>query len=69
MDKKYNVYIVEYKDGDSVTCIGKNMNDRQAEKRVMTGLMRCDRDRCFVTDEEVGSDRDKELQARSYLTL
>lgn len=68
-EKRYNVYIVEFKGGDSVTCIGENMRDSDAQKRVMTGLMKCDRDRCYVTDEEVGSDRDIELQERLKKSL
>ncbi len=58
---KYNVYVVAIHDKNDVTLIGSDMNAEQAEKRVMTGLMRCDRDNYFVGDYEVGSTREIEL--------
>jgi hypothetical protein len=45
--KSYRVEIVSTK-GEVVEVIGKHLNERQAEKRVMTGLSRIDRDNYFV---------------------
>jgi protein involved in sex pheromone biosynthesis len=65
MDKKYNVYIMS-DSGKAQALIGENMNERQADKRVMSGLMRIDRDNFFVADYEVGSEQD--LEAKKQLT-
>lgn len=56
-EKKYNVYIVS-NTGIAVALIGENMTPKNAEQRVMTGLMRIDRANYFVTDVEVGSEID-----------
>lgn len=61
MEKIYNVYIVECKSGKASAKIGSNLNERQADKRVMTGLMRINSD-FFVGDYEVGSEADKRLE-------
>ncbi len=53
MDKKFNVEIVEIKTKKVVSVIGKDLTERQAEKREMTGLMRIDRDNYFVRTLEV----------------
>ena len=58
MEKRYNVYIVSIHDGKAESIIGKNLNERQAEKRVMSGLMRINTERYFVGDYEVGSEGD-----------
>lgn len=60
MEKKYNVYIVSNK-GIAEALIGSDMSEKNAEKRVMTGLMRIDRDNYFVTDVEVNSVEDLKL--------
>jgi uncharacterized protein YjbK len=55
--KIYNVYIVSNK-GQAQALIGENLSEERAEKRVMSGLMRIDRDNYFVGDYEVGSEQD-----------
>lgn len=40
-EKRYNVEIFEYATGKTEAVIWENMTERQAEKREMTGLMRC----------------------------
>ena len=52
-DKRYNVYIKEAKTGKIVSTIGENMTEERAEKRLMTGLMRIDKDNYFVDTEEI----------------
>ena len=42
--KLYNVEIFEYATGKTESVIGENLNERQAEKREMTGLMRTNED-------------------------
>jgi len=61
MEKIYNVYIIECETGKASAKIGSNLNERQANKRVMTGLMRIN-DNFFVGDYEVGSETDKRLE-------
>ena len=61
MNKLYNVYIVECETGKGSVKIGSNLNERQVEKRVMTGLMRIN-ENFFVGDYEVGSETDKRLE-------
>lgn len=39
--KTYKVVIYEYKTGDIVSTIGSGLSETQAEKRILTGLMRC----------------------------
>lgn len=58
--KKFNVYIVAIKGGDT-HLIGSDMSEDRAEQRVMTGLMRIDRDSYFVGSYEVGSKQDLKL--------
>ncbi len=60
--KKYNVYIVSIKTGKADALIGDNMTADRADTRVMTGLMRIDRENYFVTDVEVGSKQDEKLK-------
>lgn len=57
-EKKYNVYIVEIKTGKADCCIGENMREERAERRVITGLSRINGD-YFVTDVLVGGIEDK----------
>lgn len=57
--KKYNVYIISNK-GKVESLIGSDLSESSAEKRVMTGLMRIDRENYFVSDVEVGSKADLE---------
>jgi protein involved in sex pheromone biosynthesis len=64
-EKRYNVYIMSDA-GKAQALIGSDMNERQADKRVMSGLMRIDRDNFFVADYEVGSEADWE--AKKQLT-
>jgi len=58
MNKKYNVYIVSIKNRQAEAKIGEEMTESQAEKRVLTGLSRIDRENYFVGDYEVGSEPD-----------
>jgi hypothetical protein len=58
--EKYNVYIVAIKGGKAEAKIGENMTAERAEVRVLSGLQRIDRDNYFVTEYEVGSERDLE---------
>jgi len=51
--KKYNVVVKECATGKIVSTIGKDMTEERAEKRVMTGLMRIDRENYFVATVEV----------------
>jgi CTP:phosphocholine cytidylyltransferase-like protein len=55
--KKYNVYIVK-NDKLEATLIGKELSENQADRRVMNGLMVCDKDNYFVTDVLLGSEED-----------
>lgn len=50
--KTYRVEIFEYKTGEVEAVIGRGLNERQAEKREMTGLMRCNKDYGCRTIEE-----------------
>lgn len=59
--QRYNVYIIETATGEAVALIGKNLNESGAEKRIITGLGRIDRDNFFVAEIEVGSKQDLEL--------
>lgn len=69
MTKRYNVYIVHIKTEKADCCIGENMTEERAERRVMTGLSRINSD-YFVHDVEVNSTEDKKYQAdiKSNLT-
>lgn len=40
-EKRYNVEIFEYATGKTYAVIGKNMSEKRAEKRSLTGLGRC----------------------------
>jgi len=57
-NKRYNIYIMSDNTGKAQRLIGSDMNEKQAEKRVNSGLMRIDRDNFFVADYEVGSKAD-----------
>jgi hypothetical protein len=39
--KRFNTYIIEYKTGIAISKIGDCLTETQADKREMTGLMRC----------------------------
>ena len=41
---RYNVEIFNYRTGETVSVIGKNMTEDRAEKREMIGLSRCNSD-------------------------
>lgn len=53
---KYKVEIVAIKGGKVEAVIGNGLSESNAEKRIMTGLMRIDRDNYFVraVDEVTG---------------
>ena len=54
-DKTYRVEIFEYKTGKAVSVIGSGLSKPKADRRVLTGLSRCDRENFGVRDvEEVG---------------
>ena len=40
-EKRFNVEIFCFETGETESVIGTNLNERQAEKREMTGLSRC----------------------------
>lgn len=40
-EKRFDVEIFEYKTGKVEAVIGKNLTERKAERRVETGLMKC----------------------------
>ena len=40
-EKRYNVEIFEYSTGKVEAVIGRNLDERRAEKRELTGLSRC----------------------------
>ncbi len=42
--KRYNVEIFEYATGKTEAVIGKNLTERKAERRLETGLSRCNPD-------------------------
>jgi hypothetical protein len=52
-EKKYNIYITSYKNRKERTLIGKNLNERQAERRTLAGLSNIDRENYFIEEEEV----------------
>lgn len=56
-DKKFNVYIVNYKTNVACSLIWTNMNEKNAEKRIISWLSRCNSD-YGVYDVEVGSEDD-----------
>jgi len=47
-NKRFDVQIKEIKTGKVVSTIGRKMIEERAEKRVLTGLSRIDRDNFFV---------------------
>ena len=51
--KTYNVEIIEIRTGKVIETIGKNMSERQAEKREMTGLSRINTNHFFVRTSKV----------------
>ena len=52
-EKKYRVEIFEYATGKISAIIGKNMSERQADKREITGLSRCNEDfGCRIVEED-----------------
>lgn len=62
MTKKYNVYIIEDKNNKAVQIIGKDMSERNADKREMTGLCRIDTSNYCVMAFEVGTKQDLHYQ-------
>ena len=50
MEKLYNVEIVEIETGKVEAVIGYNLNQRQAEQRLETGVMRIDTENYFVRE-------------------
>ena len=53
MDKRFDVVICDM-ENKVVSIIGKNLTESQAERRIMTGLIRIN-DRHFVTDVPTGT--------------
>jgi len=57
--KRYNLYIVhKHRIGKKLadSCVGKNLSERQAERRTLAVLHQIDRDHYFVDEVEVGED-------------
>lgn len=52
MEKRYRVEIFEYATGKTEAVIGKNLSERKAERREMTGLSRCNENYGCRTVEE-----------------
>lgn len=50
--KTYRVEIVEIATDNVVAVIGKGLSERQAERRIETGLMKCNTDEYYVRDVE-----------------
>ena len=44
MEKTYKVVIYEYSSGETTNVIGTGLNERRAERRIETGLSRCNSD-------------------------
>ena len=51
-EKRYRVEIVDSDTNKVVSVIGKNLNEKQMEKRIETGLMRINSDKYFVREVE-----------------
>lgn len=58
-EKRYRVEIVETATGKVEAVIGRNLNERQMERRIETGLLKCNTEKYFVreVEEEDGSKR------------
>ena len=52
-EKRYNVEIVEIASGKVVSVIGSNLNEKQMERRIETGISRCNLEKYFVREVEV----------------
>lgn len=52
--KLYDVVIVEDSTNEIVAVIGKDMNERQMEKRIETGIGRCNMQLFHVKEVEAG---------------
>lgn len=50
--KTYRVEVVEIETGQVVSIIGHNLTERQAQKRIETGLDRYNPDKVFIRDVE-----------------
>ena len=59
----FDVVIVGIKDGKVASVIGTNLNERQADKRVETGLMRIN-DRYFVAPVPTGKFKEGDSYAK-----
>lgn len=53
-EKLYDVVVCDDANGKIVAVIGHNLNERQMEKRIDTGLMRVDTSRFFVKEVPAG---------------
>ncbi len=51
---KYDVVVVEDLSGKVVAVIGKNLNAKDMERRIETGIMRVDMSRFHVKEVEAG---------------
>lgn len=50
--KRYRVEIVEIKTNKVVATIGHNLTKKKAEKRIETGVLKCNIDKYYVRDVE-----------------
>lgn len=50
--KRYRVEIVEIETNKVVATIGHNLTEKKAEKRIETGLLKCNTDKYYVRDIE-----------------
>jgi hypothetical protein len=67
-EPRYNIYIVNRSEQAAVAVVGKDMSERQAEKRMMTALARIN-DGYYVADEIVGSEADLNYAAQIAANL
>jgi hypothetical protein len=49
---RYRVEIVEIASGKVVSIIGRNLSEKDAQRRICTGLSRCNTESYFVRDVE-----------------
>lgn len=61
--KRFRVEIVETVTDKVVSIIGRNLSKSQAERRIMTGLSRCNTEKYFVRDVEECAVKNKESSA------
>jgi len=61
--KRFRVEIVETATDKVVSVIGRNLSESQAERRIMTGLSRCNTEKYYVRDVEECAVKNKESAA------